>query len=265
MQSMPGFNPDNLQTRLQVIPMITKDELLSLLGETETYRVEKTVSTTNMDKFCEAICAFANDMPNSKQNGYLLIGVTDDGKRSGLKVTDDLLKKITSIRMDGNILPQPVMSVESFPFPDGDVLVVEVSPSELPPVRYRGRTFIRIGPRKDWTTREEEDILAERRCYSFPTMDNSPCTGATLDDIDVEQFEQKYMLRAIAPAYEIPKYPIIFTQPNRASHYSNRILYLNMESSSIRTNFVFWSTHESLPPPQQYDSNMASSVKCMAT
>ena len=45
--------------------MITKDELLDLLKSTETYRVEKTISTTNMDKFCEAICAFANDMPNS--------------------------------------------------------------------------------------------------------------------------------------------------------------------------------------------------------
>ena len=69
--------------------MITKDELLSLLNSTETYRVEKTISTTNMDKFCEAICAFANDMPNSKKQGYLLIGVHDDGTRNGLKVTKD--------------------------------------------------------------------------------------------------------------------------------------------------------------------------------
>ena len=54
--------------------MITREELLDLLKSTETYRVEKTISTTNMDKFCEAICAFANDMPNSKKKGYLLIG-----------------------------------------------------------------------------------------------------------------------------------------------------------------------------------------------
>ena len=85
--------------------MITREELLLLLDSTETYRVEKTISTTNMDKFCEAICAFANDMPNSKKNGYLLIGVNDDGSRSGLKVTDELLQKISAIRTDGNILP----------------------------------------------------------------------------------------------------------------------------------------------------------------
>jgi len=50
--------------------MITKDEIQELLHSTETYRVERTVSTGDMDKFQEAICAFANDMPNSRKNGY---------------------------------------------------------------------------------------------------------------------------------------------------------------------------------------------------
>ena len=177
--------------------MITKEELEVLISSVETFRIEKTVSTTNMDKFCEAICAFANDMPNSKLNGYLLIGITDDGKRSGLKVTDELLKKISSIRSDGNILPMPVMNVEVFSFEDGDVLVVEVTPSNLPPVRYRGRTFIRIGPRKDLATREEEEILTERRSYNFPTMDNTPCCQATLEDIDQDLFTKYYLPKAV--------------------------------------------------------------------
>ena len=63
--------------------MITKEELDTLIAGEESFRVEKTIPTTNMDKFCEAICAFANDMPNSRQCGYLLIGVTDDGRRNG--------------------------------------------------------------------------------------------------------------------------------------------------------------------------------------
>ena len=176
--------------------MITEKELDVLISSVETFRIEKTVSTTNMDKFCEAICAFANDMPNSKLNGYLLIGITDDGKRSGLKVTDELLKKISSIRSDGNILPMPVMSVEVFSFDDGDVLVVEVKPSNLPPV-HRGRTFIRIGPRKDLATREEEELLTERRSYNFPTMDNTPCCQATLEDIDQDLFTKYYLPKAV--------------------------------------------------------------------
>ena len=89
--------------------MISKEALQGLLSEVESYSLEKTTSTDNMDKFCQAICAFSNDMPNSKKNGYLLIGVKDNGELSGLKVDDKLLLKIANIRTDGNILPQPLM------------------------------------------------------------------------------------------------------------------------------------------------------------
>ena len=41
--------------------MITKEEVRALLQSTETYRIERTTSTGDMDKFQEAICAFAND------------------------------------------------------------------------------------------------------------------------------------------------------------------------------------------------------------
>ena len=60
--------------------MLTKDELLELIRDIELSRAERTVSVNDMDKFCEAVCAFANDMPDSKQNGYLLVGVHDDGR-----------------------------------------------------------------------------------------------------------------------------------------------------------------------------------------
>ena len=99
--------------------MITKDEIQELLHSTETYRVERTVSTGDMDKFQEAICAFANDLPSSRKKGYLILGAHDNGELSGLKVTDDLLKKIASIRSNGNILPIPVMSVDRYRFPEG--------------------------------------------------------------------------------------------------------------------------------------------------
>lgn len=69
--------------------MITKDEIQELLHTTETYRVERTVSTGDTDKFQEAICAFANDMPNSRKKGYLILGAHDDGRLSGLRVSDD--------------------------------------------------------------------------------------------------------------------------------------------------------------------------------
>lgn len=161
--------------------MITINEIKELLNSTETYRVERTVSTGDMDKFQEAICAFSNDMPNSRKKGYLIIGATDNGALSGLKVDDDLLKKISAIRSNGNILPLPIMNVERFVLPEGDLLVAEVQPSFFTPVRYRGRTFIRIGPRRDIASEQEERILIERRTANMATFDVTPCLHATLE------------------------------------------------------------------------------------
>ena len=176
--------------------MIAKEEVLGLLKSTESYRVERTISTGNMDKFCEAICAFANDMPASRKNGYLIIGANDDGTIAGMRVDDALLKKIAGIRSDGNILPLPTMSVERFVFPEGDLLVAEVCPSDLPPVRYRGRVFIRVGPRRDIATEAEERILAERRCSFMATFDATPCLSAKLEDMDVDYIRANYLQKA---------------------------------------------------------------------
>lgn len=150
-----------------------------------------------MDKFQEAICAFSNDLPDSRRKGYLIIGANDNGSLSGLKVDDNLLKKIAAIRSEGNILPLPIMSVERFEFDGGDVLVAEVSPSLVPPVRYRGRTFIRIGPRRDIATEAEERVLLERRASYMATFDATPCFNATIDDIDTDYICKEYLPQII--------------------------------------------------------------------
>lgn len=173
------------------------NKLYSLIASDEDFRIERTVSVSDMDKFQEAICAFANDMPGSRQKGYLLIGVKDNGKLSGLQVTDALMKKISGIRSDGNILPLPVMTTEKVTTEEGDVLVVEVTPSFDTPVRYRGRTFIRIGPRRDIASMEEERILSERCASSLPTFDTRPCREATLDDLDIAAIKEHYLPQAI--------------------------------------------------------------------
>ena len=178
--------------------MITKEHLQKILSDTESYHIEKTVATDNMDKFSQAICAFSNDVADSKKKGYLLIGVRDNGELAGLQVDDKLLLQISNIRTDGNILPQPVMTVEKFSFPQGDVLVVEVTPSQVPPVRYRGRIWVRVGPRKSIATEAEEKLLTERRLSNIRTFDAMPCLGTTLEDLDITLFKKEYLSKAVA-------------------------------------------------------------------
>ena len=175
-----------------------KKTVRTLIHSKETFRIERTTSTTDQDKFCRAICAFSNDLPRSGKPGYLLIGVSDDGELSGLRVTDELLKYFAGLRTDGNILPIPAMTVDHVSFDEGDVIVVKVLPSTEPPVRYKGRCHIRIGPRKDIATLSEENILSERRLSSMKSFDMSPCREASLTDLDLAAFSLIYLPKAVA-------------------------------------------------------------------
>ena len=169
--------------------MLTEDQLNELLLDLETDRIERTQSASNADKFGQAICAFANDLPNHRLPGYLLIGVKDNGTLSGLTVTDELLKNLGGIRSDGNVLPQPLMNIAKISFDNGDVAVVEVYPSDLPPVRYRGRVYIRVGPRKAVASEQEERVLSEKRVALAHSFDARPCTEASLDELALGQFD----------------------------------------------------------------------------
>jgi ATP-dependent DNA helicase RecG len=178
--------------------MLTPEQLKLLLSDLESDRIERTTSTNNTDKFAQAICAFANDLPNHRLPGYLLIGVDDQGRVAGLNITDQLLQNLGALRSDGNIQPLPALAISKCSLPDGDVAVVEVLPSDLPPVRYKGQVWLRVGPRKAIASEQEERILIERRTAQARTFDAQPCVEATLDDLNDERFLLGYRKRVIA-------------------------------------------------------------------
>lgn len=180
--------------------MITESELLALLGDLESFRVERTVSTSDTTKFSQAVCAFANDLPGSRLPGYLLIGADDQtGRPVGLKVTDELLRNLAGLTSDGNILPAPAISVSrvSLSSGAGDIAVIEVQPSDLTPVRFKGQTWIRRGPRKGIANETEESILIERRTAAARTFDAQPCIGASLSDLALDLFMNTYRPLAV--------------------------------------------------------------------
>ena len=91
--------------------MISEQELLALMADLESDRVERTIATKDTGKFSEAVCAFSNDFPNHRQPGYLLIGVDDKGNPDGSTVTDERLINLSALRADGNILLLPAITV----------------------------------------------------------------------------------------------------------------------------------------------------------
>lgn len=158
--------------------MLNEAQLIALLCDLESDRVERTTST--------------------RQPGYLLIGVKDDGSLSGSSATDRLLQNLGAIRSDGNVLPQPVMSVARFQLQGGDVAVVEVLPSDMPPVRYKGTVWVRIGPRKGTAHEQDERVLTEKRVARAHTFDVLPFPEANLADLSLRLFGE-YRAQVIAP------------------------------------------------------------------
>ncbi|MDB9311803.1 ATP-binding protein [Spirulina sp. CS-785/01] len=174
-------------------------ELARLLKELESDRVERKTSPSDGKKIRQAICAFANDLPNHKKPGVLFVGVNDDGTCANLPITDQLLTNLANIRSEGKILPIPVLQVDKYVFEGCEVAVVIVQPSDAPPVRFEGRTYIRIGPTRANATPEEERRLNEKRRARDLPFDLRPLISASMADLDLDLFQREYLNSALAP------------------------------------------------------------------
>jgi ATP-dependent DNA helicase RecG len=174
-------------------------ELQALLSDLESDRVERKGSASDLEKIREAICAFANDLPNSGKPGVVFVGVKDDGTSAGLTVTDKLLTDLGGIKDEGNIQPFPSLVVQKRILGGCELAIVIVQPSDAPPVRLRGRALIRVGPRRSLATPEEEKRLSERRRSRDLPYDLQSLSSATVSDLDLLLFRQEYLPQAVAP------------------------------------------------------------------
>lgn len=180
----------------------TTDELLALLADLESDQVERKESLSSGDvkeRICQAICAFANDLPDHRTSGVIFIGATDTGRPTGAAVNDRLLLTLADLRDQGRILPPPIMSVRKVTVDGHDVAVVEVEPSPSPPVRFNGQVWIRVGPRRAIATADEERRLSERRRSSDLPFDARPTAGSSIADLDLSSFEREYLPSVLTP------------------------------------------------------------------
>ncbi len=176
-------------------------ELEKLLSETESDLAERKEAWQGdaPDKGRQAVCAFANDLPDHQRPGVLFVGARDDGTPSNLPITDQLLRTLADIKTDGQILPLPTLLVEKRVLKGAEMAAVTVQPADAPPVRYRGRIWIRLGPRRGIATAQDERILNEKRRHRDLPFDLQPVPSATIADLNRGMFEQEYLPAAFAP------------------------------------------------------------------
>lgn len=173
-------------------------EIEALLADVESDLVERKAAFDGDAPRAvrQAICAFANDLPNRRRPGVVFIGVRDDGEPTGLEINDALLLKLAHCKTDGNILPLPTMTVGKHTLRGRDVAVVTVAPADSPPVRFQGRIWIRVGPRRAVASAQDERMLNEKRRHGDAPFDARPVRGATLADLDLPRFQYLYLPRA---------------------------------------------------------------------
>lgn len=180
---------------------LTDAELTVLLDDLESDLAERKQAWAGdaPTKGCEAICAFANDLPNHQGPGVLFVGARDNGTPSGNAVTNDLLTTLADIRSNGQILPPPTLTVQKRQLKGADMAVVTVWPSNAPPVKYKGRIWIRVGPRRAIANAQEEAVLNERRRHRDLPFDAQPLPSCPFDELNRTEFEGEYLVRAFAP------------------------------------------------------------------
>jgi ATP-dependent DNA helicase RecG len=178
----------------------TDAELEALLTEVESDCAERKESWAGdaPEKGRQAVCAFANDLPDHRQPGVLFVGARNDGNPSGLAVTDELLQTLSDIKTDGNTVPPPTLFVEKRRLRGSEMAVVTVLPADAPPVRYKGRVWIRTGPRRGIATLQDERILNEKRRFRDRAFDTHPIEGCPLDELNRIVFENEYLPQAVA-------------------------------------------------------------------
>jgi ATP-dependent DNA helicase RecG len=183
------------------MPPLSDAQLTTLLDDLESDRAERKQSWSDdaADKGCQAVCAFANDLPDHRSPGILFVGATNDGQASGLAITDELLTTLADVRSNGNIVPPPTLTVEKRTLKGRDMAIVAVSPADAPPVRYKGRIWVRIGPRRGIATAQDERILNEKRRYRDLPFDICPLPSSPFEELNRTVFESEYLPNAFAP------------------------------------------------------------------
>src|SRR4030043_116189 len=179
----------------------TDEQLVTFLADIESDLAERKESWRGdaPDTGRQAVCAFANDLPDHQRPGVLFVGARNDGMPSNLSITDELLRNLSDIKTDGNTLSPPSIVVEKRTLRGAEMAVVVVQPSDTPPVRYRGRIWVRTGPRRSVATSQAERILNEKRRYRDIPFDVQPLPSCNLTALSRILFEQEYLPNALAP------------------------------------------------------------------
>jgi ATP-dependent DNA helicase RecG len=168
-------------------------EELALLTVTETDKIEWKQSLRDGDAIRRAVCALANDLGGSGDEGHVLVGVAPDGSVVGIETArqtiDEAQQALANRLHDITLQPTPSIAVSAVQADAGrNVLVVNVQPYAVPPVvTFRGTAWVRIGT----TTRRATDADLAR------LGERQPENRRPFDDLETRALKDQYEAASI--------------------------------------------------------------------
>jgi ATP-dependent DNA helicase RecG len=174
-------------------------EIEVLFRGKESDLVERKRSTSLKEEILEAICAFANDLPDHQRAGVIFVGVNDDGSCAKQTFSEKTLREVANWRNEGKIQPIPSIVADLRIIDKCPLIVIQVFPSDIPPVRYDGRIKVGVGSTRMTASGADETRLNEKRGARARPFDSRGISGLTVEDIDLGRFQTEYLPNAVAP------------------------------------------------------------------
>jgi ATP-dependent DNA helicase RecG len=174
-------------------------ELEVLFRAKESDLVERKRSINLKEQILEAICAFANDLPDHRRAGVIFVGVNDDGTCANQTFSDKTLREIVNWRNEGKVQPIPSLVVDARTIDDCPIIVIQVLPSHIPPVRFEGRIKVGVGSTRMTASLADEIRLNEKRSARARPFDSRGIAGLSIKELDLLRFVSEYLPNAVAP------------------------------------------------------------------
>jgi ATP-dependent DNA helicase RecG len=154
-------------------------ELVKLLNEGESERVEFKPSLSQTDKILECVSAFSNT-----NGGTLVIGVRDTGEVIGVDIGKRTLESLANT-IKQNTDPKVYPSINTEVFDAKHVVILEVEEGKQKPVLASGRAYRRVGRTNQKLGSEAIRNLALETSKVY--WDERVCEDASFDDIDEDK------------------------------------------------------------------------------
>lgn len=158
----------------------TLREIERVVARGESLQVEFKRTTGQRTDAAKTICGMLN-----ASGGFVIFGVTDDGRILGQQVTAGTLADVA--RELGRIDPQALLSPEAVELDGGNALVLVRVPRGDGPYTYDGRPYLRVGPTTVPMGTEEYQRRLVERMHSAIRWETQAARGVTIADLDADE------------------------------------------------------------------------------